>query len=54
MFITTTANPNWPDIKDNLLSGQDPQDRPDIVARMFKLKVQKLLEIDAQIRNGIW
>ena len=45
LFITTTTNPNWPEIKDNLLPGQDPQDRPDIVARIFRLKVQKLLEM---------
>ena len=44
-FITTTTNPNWPEIKDNLLPGQDPQDLPDIVARVFRLKVQKLLEM---------
>ena len=44
LFITTT-NPNWPEIKNNLLPGQDPQDRPDIVARVFRLKVQKLLEM---------
>ena len=45
MFITTTTNPNWPEIKDNLLPGQDPHDRPDIVARVFRLKVQKLLQM---------
>ena len=45
LFIATTTNPNWPEIKDNLLSGQDPQDRPDIVARVFRLEVQKLLEM---------
>ena len=45
LFITTTTNPNWPEIKSNLLPGQDPQDRPDIVARVFRLKVQKLLEM---------
>ena len=28
-----------------LLPGQDPLDRPDIVARVFRLKVQKLVEI---------
>ena len=43
LFITTTANPNWPEIKDNLRPGHDPQDRPDIVAHVFRLKVQKLL-----------
>ena len=45
LFITATTNPNWPEIKDNLLPGQDPQDRPDIVAHVFRLKVQKLLEM---------
>ena len=45
LFITTTTNPSWPEIKDNLLPGQDPQDRPDVVARVFRLKVQKLLEM---------
>ena len=45
LFITTTTNPNWPEIKNSLLPGQDPQDRPDIVARVFRLKVQKLLEM---------
>ena len=28
-----------------MLPGQDPQDRPDIVAHVFRLKVQKLLEM---------
>ena len=45
LFITTTTNPNWPEIKNSLLPGQDPQDRPDIVACVFRLKVQKLLEM---------
>ena len=45
LFITTTTNPNWPEIKDNLLPGQDPHDRPDIVAHVFRLKVQKLLQM---------
>ena len=45
LFITTTTNPSWPEIKDNLLPGQDPQDRPDIVACVFRLKFHKLLEM---------
>ena len=45
LFITTTTNPNWSEVKRQFLSGQDPQDRPDIVARVFRLKVQKLLEM---------
>ena len=45
LFITTTTNPNWPEIKDNLLPGQDPQDCPDIVAQVFRFKLQKLLDM---------
>ena len=45
LFITTTTNPSWPEIKDNLLPGQDPQDRPEIVAHVFRFKVLKLLEM---------
>jgi len=45
LFITTKTNPNWPEIRNSLLPCQDLQDRPDIVARVFRLKVQKLLEM---------
>ena len=31
--------------RDNLLPGQNPADRPDIVARVFRLKVMKLVEM---------
>eukprot|EP00794_Sanderia_malayensis_P020808 gene20808-biopygen15344 len=43
IFLTFTANPNWQDILDNLLPNQNPQDRPDIVARIFNLKFKELL-----------
>jgi len=33
LFITATTNPNWAEIRDSLLPGQNPADRPDIVAR---------------------
>lgn len=49
-FITFTANPRWPEIIENLLPGQQPTDRPDLIARVFCLKVQELL---TDIRNGI-
>ena len=39
LFITVTCNPNWPEIQENLLPGQTAHDRPDITARVFKLKV---------------
>ena len=36
LFITFTCNPNWEEIKSNLMPGQTPIDRHDIVARIFK------------------
>ena len=38
LFITMTCNPNWSEIKENLFQGQQPSDRPDLVARVFDLK----------------
>ena len=43
LFITMTCNPNWPEITDNLLNGETASDRPDIVARVFKQKVEVLM-----------
>ena len=43
LFITMTCNPNWPEIQKNLAPGQTPQDRPDLVARVFKLRKDMLL-----------
>ena len=64
IFLTMTANPNWPEIKEQLLWEVDPaadanhqrrrqkaSDRPDIVARVFELK-QKALK--KEIKNGIF
>ena len=45
LFITVTTNPNWVEIRDSLLIEQDPPDRPDIVERVFRLKVLKLVEM---------
>ena len=45
LFITTTTNPKWPDISDNLLPRQTATDRPDIVVRVFHLKFKKLMDI---------
>ena len=42
LFITMTCNPKWPEITENLLPGQQAQDRPDLVSRVFKLKFDKL------------
>eukprot|EP00794_Sanderia_malayensis_P002727 gene2727-biopygen2251 len=43
IFLTMTANPKWPEILENILPHQSPNDRPDIVTRVFQLKLQELL-----------
>ena len=43
LFITMTTNPDWREIKENLRPGEKAIDRPDIVARVFKLKKQQLI-----------
>jgi len=43
LFITFTANPKWAEIQDELLDGQTATDRPDLVARVFNLKLKDLL-----------
>ena len=45
IFITFTCNPNWPEVhrelnKNNLKS----HDRPDIIARVFKMKFDELMK----------
>ena len=48
LFITFTANPKWVEIVNELLPNQSAADRPDLVARVFNLKVRDLLD---QIRH---
>ena len=43
-FITITCNPKWPEIVTNLQQGQSVEFRPDLVARVFKLKLDALLD----------
>ncbi|KAH9536763.1 hypothetical protein CY35_16G016600 [Sphagnum magellanicum] len=42
-FITFICNPQWLEIKRVLLLGQQPQDRQDLVTRMFKIKLKELI-----------
>ncbi|XP_058810410.1 uncharacterized protein LOC131675446 [Phymastichus coffea] len=44
IFLTMTCNPNWPEISENLLPGQQDSDRPDLVARVFDLRKERLLD----------
>jgi len=49
LFITFTCNPKWPEISVALLEHQYANDRPDIIIRVFHMKLQQLLE---DIRSG--
>ena len=64
IFVTMTANPNWPEIQSQLLwevppgaganhqrRQQHASDRPDIVARVFELKKDAYLK---DIQNGLF
>jgi hypothetical protein len=50
LFITMTTNPNWPEITSALLPGQTAADRPDLVARVFKMRKDDLM---AKIKGGM-
>ncbi|XP_065665574.1 uncharacterized protein LOC136086999 [Hydra vulgaris] len=43
LFITFTCNPKWREITEYLYPGQTAKDRPDLVTRVFKLKLNNLL-----------
>lgn len=43
-FITMTCNPKWKEIQQELKPGQTASDRPDLIARVFQLKLKCLLD----------
>ena len=43
-FITVTCNPDWPEIKDNLLPSQSAQDRPDLTSQRFNSRLKKICD----------
>ncbi|CAK1595523.1 unnamed protein product [Parnassius mnemosyne] len=45
LFVTFTCNPTWKEITEELMPGQKSTDRHDLVARVFRLKVQKLMYV---------
>jgi hypothetical protein len=45
LFITFTCNPRWDEIKELLLPGQRSFERHDIIARVFRLKVKKTMNL---------
>jgi hypothetical protein len=42
-FITFTCNPQWLEIRRALSLGQQPEDRLDLVTRVFKIKLKELI-----------
>jgi len=44
IFLTMTANPNWPEVRAMLPEGQSANERPDLIARVFQQKVFELIE----------
>lgn len=44
LFVTFTCNPKWLEIVEELLPGQQAEDRPDIAARVFKMKLDELIK----------
>ena len=44
LMVTFTTNPNWREIQENLAPNQTYVDRPDIVARVFNLKLKALMK----------
>ena len=45
LFLTMTCNPSWEEIIKELAPGQSAQDRPDLVARVFRAKLEDLKKL---------
>ncbi|XP_058746222.1 uncharacterized protein LOC131619101 [Vicia villosa] len=51
IFLTMTCNPSWCEITSELLPFQTPQDRPDLLTRIFRAKFEQLK--DDVINKGV-
>ena len=49
LIITETTNPRWPESFDSLTPGQQPHDRPDLLVRVFRLKIQNVLNFKSLV-----
>ena len=45
LFITMTCNPKWPEIQEQLQVGELAENRPDLVARIFRAKLVQLSKL---------
>ncbi len=50
LFVTFTYNPEWKEIIDVLFPGQTAKDRPELIIRVFNLKLDALLK---DIKNDV-
>ncbi|RVE42412.1 hypothetical protein evm_012949 [Chilo suppressalis] len=50
LFITFTCNPKWTEIERELEPGQKPQDRHDIIARVFQQKLKVMMDVLTKFR----
>jgi hypothetical protein len=44
-FITMTCNPYWEEVTSNLEPGQAPQDRSDLVSRVYQAKLRSVKDL---------
>nr|XP_016461071.1 PREDICTED: uncharacterized protein LOC107784450 isoform X1 [Nicotiana tabacum]XP_016461077.1 PREDICTED: uncharacterized protein LOC107784450 isoform X1 [Nicotiana tabacum]XP_016461084.1 PREDICTED: uncharacterized protein LOC107784450 isoform X1 [Nicotiana tabacum]XP_016461092.1 PREDICTED: uncharacterized protein LOC107784450 isoform X1 [Nicotiana tabacum]XP_016461100.1 PREDICTED: uncharacterized protein LOC107784450 isoform X1 [Nicotiana tabacum]XP_016461106.1 PREDICTED: uncharacterized pro len=42
LFITMTCNPTWPEIEEHLAPSDEAQNRPDLISRVFRAKIEEL------------
>ncbi|XP_039778258.1 uncharacterized protein LOC120645540 [Panicum virgatum] len=56
IFLTIMCNPNWDEIKQDLLPGQIAQDRLDLVTRVFRAKLEVLKKklMENVILGKVW
>ena len=52
IFMTVTCNPSWPEIQRELLPGQKASDRPDLVARVFHMKKEAIINYTS--KHGVF
>lgn len=45
LFVTVTCNPEWAEILAELKPGQKVTDIPDIVSRIFRIKLKAILDM---------
>ncbi|GBN42298.1 hypothetical protein AVEN_4805-1 [Araneus ventricosus] len=44
LFMTFTANPKWPEITEILRPSEHTTDRPDLLMRVFNLKLKSVMD----------